>query len=99
MESRSRNKNTVERATKIIAERGRAYIQRNKYRVVHVFSQSLTELDTLRQAYGGNYYPHGVGYTWMLQRRVDIMRLATAVKPHLQEDHGLEALYQPLPTK
>lgn len=100
MENRRGSKEQVERASKLVVARGRAYLVKRKTRSVpqvHLFSKDLIELDLLCLVFGGNHYYHLTGRTWMLQRRVDVLRLAEMVKPFLQENpnHGLKDLYQP----
>lgn len=96
MESRQRDQGSLERAAQIVVERGRVYVQRKRYIVVTVFSKSITELDGLCRAFGGNYYRHGVGYIWALGRKEDVHRLAELVQPHMREESSLRALYQPV---
>lgn len=92
----------MEQAARLVAARGRAYLVKHKTRralQVQVFSKDLIELDLLCLVFGGNHYHHLAGRVWMLQRKVDIKRLAEMVEPYLQEnpDHGLQILYQPPP--
>jgi len=88
----------MERAAKLVADRGRAYLVKRKARrvpQVQLFSKNLVELDLLCLVFGGNHYHHLSGRTWMLQRKVDVRRLAEIVRPFLQEGHHLQDLYQP----
>lgn len=64
----------------IVATRGRAYITRKKYVQVHVFTTFYGEVSTLIHTFGGKYYRHGSGFTWMLATRDDLESLARVLR-------------------
>lgn len=75
MEDRHRDSDTLVRGTRIIVERSRLYKVREKYYTLHVFSKTLTDVQLLRDLWGGNYYSHGVGFTWMLSTNTKLLQI------------------------
>ena len=101
MESRSENSKTMERATRLLVERGRVYSQgRGKYISLRVFTKSVTDLDLLKRVWGGNAYRHPYGnlnskcWVWMLGNGRDLVRVADQILPFLKEEekHKLSSL-------
>jgi len=74
----------------IVCTRARGYLYHNRYPQVIVFSRYLSELDHLVATFGGHYYRHLAGYTWVLSRHEDIIELIGKVKPHLPSKWGFE---------
>lgn len=66
----------------LLLEKGRIYAYKKHYLQLYVFSSWVSEMRTLQHAYGGNVYPHGSGYKWMLSKR----RLLTDLVKELNDD-------------
>lgn len=75
-----------------IAERGRAYPLKNGRVTVHLFSKDVGLLKNAKDSFGGNYYRHGSGFTWMASSKRSLDLIFRAIKPLLKEKHGLTAL-------
>lgn len=81
-----------------VADKGRAYKTNNDRVTVHVWSKNVGVLKNVKEAFGGNYYRHGSGLTWMCSRRSDLTYLWKVVSPHLPDNHKLTLLedeYEP----
>lgn len=77
-------------AAGIVWERGRAYLYKGKYPQLIVFTTSKTELDDLKQAFGGHSYAHGSGFIWVLSKRKELATLMQKMKPFLPSKNGFE---------
>lgn len=68
------------KAAAIVARRGRAYkVGKRQILTLHVFSTSISDLEAVIKAYGGNYYPHSSGYQWSCSRRSVLLGVAKDV--------------------
>ena len=67
------------RATRVILTKGRVYIDKGKYIQLRVFAKELVVLDMLTRSFGGNYYPHGSGYVWVVSKLSDLENIARQV--------------------
>jgi hypothetical protein len=66
----------VDKASELVAARGRHYVVRGKYRIVQVFfSEESIDIDLVLRCFGGHKYPHGSGFTWQLSKKSEIARL------------------------
>lgn len=83
MESRRGDTDTMGRAAELLASRGRIYRHgRNfKYLTVQFFSKDIRECRLLVKHLGGNYYKHGVGYSWVVSSRKGIQYLLDTMPP------------------
>jgi hypothetical protein len=73
-------------AARLVAVRGKSFLNMGKYPTVTVWSKQLTEVDLLRESFGGNYYIHGVGYTWVISKRDQICRMWKWLQGALKEN-------------
>jgi len=76
-------------AQHILLSRGRGYLYKQRYPQVVVFSKSLTDIDKLKAAYGGNHYKHNTGYVWMLTSKRELRLLLQTISP-CRSSHGFE---------
>jgi hypothetical protein len=53
-------------ATEIVLAKARAYNTAGGYVSVKAFTKDELEARDLVKAFGGNYYPHGTGWIWVL---------------------------------
>lgn len=75
-----------------MADRHKVYV-RGKYRSLRVFSKKLTDVVLLRDVFGGTYYRHGVGYVWVVGRRLEINHIldrVAEIHPEPEEVHDNE---------
>lgn len=75
MEGRQRDRESLGRASQIVATRGRVYVARGRYVLIQVFTNELIEIDLLERCFAGRHYKHRSGYVWQLHRRVDVRQL------------------------
>lgn len=76
----------------IVCEKARAYVYRNKYPQVVVFTKYITEFDLLMREFKGGRYRHGTGYVWVLAKRGDLYEFLEKMKPYLPSKHGFETV-------
>lgn len=74
----------------LVRDKGRAYLYKGKYPQLMVFSTSLTDMDRLTTAFGGHYYSHKGGFTWLISKRSEIASLMIKMKPYLPSRYGFE---------
>ncbi len=67
----------------IVLAKGRSYVVRRRYMQIQVFSTWWTEIELLTHHFGGHYYRHLSGYTWMLTDRDEIYALVGRLLPKL----------------
>jgi hypothetical protein len=65
-----------------IAEQGRAYKVGGSRITLHVWNKDYTQLDALKEVFGGNHYPHGSGSLWICSKRDVLKEIWEAVKDH-----------------
>jgi hypothetical protein len=82
-----------------VAGKGRAYRANNNRVTVHVWSKDVGVLRNVKEAFGGNYYRHGSGMTWMCSKKSDLTYLWKVVNPHLPDNHKLELLEEAYETE
>lgn len=77
MESRRGDTDALGRATELLVERAKVYKhgRKKKYRQIQVFSRDHRDVRVLKKVFGGNYYRHGVGFTWVVSRKEEVDRL------------------------
>ena len=63
-----------------VAQQGRAYKVGPLRITLHVWSKDYTRLDTLKEVFGGNHYPHGSGSLWICSKRDVLREIWEAVK-------------------
>lgn len=56
-----------------VSEQGRAYKVGDSRITLHVWNKDYTKLDTLKEVFGGNHYPHGSGSLWICSKR-DVLK-------------------------
>lgn len=78
----------------LVVDEARAYLSKGGYLRIVVYTRSLLAVDKLRREYGGNYYIHGPGYTWVLSKKSAIRALMQQIKPLLPSKSGFEDLVQ-----
>ena len=76
-------------AADIVLERGRGYLYRGKYPQVVVFTRSLTDLDKLKQAFGGHSHEHKRGHVWIISHRDELRSMLEALEPR-KSNHEFE---------
>jgi hypothetical protein len=65
-----------------LIERARVYrTHGGRYTVVKVFSKKKTDMTILCNAFGGNFYVHGVGYIWVLSSKKALADVVRALAP------------------
>ncbi len=80
------------RALGLILTKGRLYrTKRCRHLSLVVFTKNVVEIDALKRAFGGNHYPHLVGWVWILGKREDLAEVGKALTP-LEDGHRLEEL-------
>ena len=73
-----------------IVEQGRAYKVGPLRVTLHVWNKDYTQLDTLKEVFGGNHYPHGSGSLWICSKRDVLTDIWEAVKDHDSGDRLIE---------
>jgi len=94
MESGRRDKGTVVRATQIIVAKSKAYTPKDKYLILRVYTNTVVDLDKLTRAFGGNFYSHGKGHSWALQKKADVLGVTNLTFPLLPSTHPLREAAQ-----
>lgn len=82
----------IKDAVLTVAQKGRAYGVGDTRVTVHVWSKDVAVLKNVKEAFGGNYYRHGSGFTWMCSKQSHLVRVWKLVSPHLPPNHRLELL-------
>ncbi len=82
----------VKDALLTVAQRGRAYSVADNRVTVHVWSKDVGVLKNVKEAFGGNYYKHGSGLTWMCSKRSHLEHMWKVVSPHLPPNHRMQLL-------
>ena len=91
---RQASRKSVERAARLIAERGKVYQYPNGRLSVWLFSTKIMEMDLVRRVFGGNYHTHmrDDHWQWYLGKKEDLLYLTEQVLPLL--DNGDERATQ-----
>lgn len=94
MESGRRDKDTLGRAAELLVEHARVYKhgKKKQYLTVHFFSLNEREVRLVKKVFGGNYYKHGVGFSWILSSREGLKLLLDKISPYMVEHSPLTKL-------
>ena len=79
MGSRQRNSDALVRSARIVKAYGRVYLSKGKYPTLRVYTPSVRNARMLKSIFGGNYYPHGSGYRWIVSSKEDLARVNVLV--------------------
>ena len=74
----------------IAISQAHAYLYKQRYPQVSVFTKYLTEAHCLEEEFGGNHYVHGTGFVWVLAQRNDVATFHEKMKPYLPSQWGFE---------
>lgn len=97
MEDGYKDRDEVGNASRILANRGRAYTSHRGSRLtVQMFSKQYRTLELIKRVFGGNYYRHQSGWLWSTSRKDTVELIRTHVREFLPTRHNLELLWEDL---
>jgi len=80
-------------AYKIVEQKARAYIAKNKYVSVLIFTKYSSETDLLKRVFGGKSSKHGTGYYWMLNKKPDVKEFLALLRvANITTKYGIEKI-------
>ncbi len=80
----------LEDAIITVVQNGNAYRVGPTRITLHVWNKDYTKLDTLKEVFGGNHYPHGSGSLWICSKRDVLMEIWDKVKDHDTDNRLIE---------
>ncbi len=81
-------------ALQFVVDRGRIYLAKNKYYTLKVFCAKRSEAAILTEHLGGQHYAQGSGFMWALSRKVDLVNLASLLRPLRRPYDKLDLLFE-----